>query len=204
MNSVFNALPVQDLARTGALPTAKPLSHIGSQDSAVHLLTDFSEQSSSVLSSDMSVSEAKLWMRLADTCFKVVENQAGDCLGILAIEDVNGEKAMSVANRQGVALKDLRVRDIMRSVSELPAIHYRDLRAATVGDLVSTFREVHEEFLLVLDHDRHHPSRSYLRGLICARAPKSSIIEKTEASQPKNRIESMELSRDTVYDFSHP
>jgi len=122
MNSVFNALPVQDLGRTGALPTAKPLSHIGSEDSAVHLLTDFSEQRLSVLSSDMSVSEARLWMRLADTSFKVVENQAGDCLGILAIEDVNGEKAMSVAHRQGVPLKDVRVRDIMRAANQRPVL----------------------------------------------------------------------------------
>ncbi|AXS83982.1 MULTISPECIES: hypothetical protein [Marinobacter] len=169
MNSVFNALPVRDLARTGALPTAKPLSHIGREDSAVHLLTDFAEQKLSELNSDMSVSEARLWMKLADNSFKVVENQAGDCLGILAIEDVNGEKPMSVASRQGVALKDLRVRDIMRPISDLPAIHYRDLRAATVGDLVSTFREVREEYLLVLDDDRHQQSRSYLRGLVYAR-----------------------------------
>lgn len=168
MNNVFSALPVRNLARIGALATAKPLSHIGSEDSAVHLLTDFSEQRLSVLNSDMSVSEAKLWMRLADTSFKVVENQAGDCLGILAIEDVNGEKAMSLANRQGVPMKDVRVRDIMRPISELPAIHYRDLRAATVGDLVSTFREVHQGYLLVLDDDRHEPSRTYLRGLVCA------------------------------------
>ncbi|WP_227519221.1 hypothetical protein [Marinobacter sp. es.042] len=107
-------------------------------------------------------------MKLADTYFKVVEDKAGDCLGILTIEDVNGEKAMSVAHRQGVPLKDVRVRDIMRPISELPAIHYQDLRAATVGDLVSTFREVHEGYLLVLDDDRHQPSRSYLRGLVCA------------------------------------
>jgi hypothetical protein len=169
MNTAFNALPVQELARTGALPTAKPLSQIGSEDSAVHLLNDFAEQKRSVLNSDMSVSEARLWLKLADTSFKIVENQAGDCLGILAIEDVSGEKPMSLAHRQGVALKDLRVRDIMRPVSALPAIHYRDLRVATVGDLVNTFREVHEEFLLVLDNDRQQPSRSYLRGLVSAR-----------------------------------
>ncbi|GAA0847053.1 hypothetical protein GCM10009113_22770 [Marinobacter szutsaonensis] len=169
MNSVFSALPVQDLARTGAITTAKPLSHIGSDDSAVHLLTDFTEQKVPSLSSDMSVSEARLWMKLADTSMKLVENQVGDCLGIITIEDVNGEKPMMLANRQGAALKDLRVRDIMRPLSELPAIHYRDLRAATVGDLVSTFREVHEEYLLVLDDDRNHPSRNYLRGLVRAR-----------------------------------
>lgn len=169
MNTVFNALPVQDLARTGAITTTKTQSQIGSDDSAVHLLTDFSEQNPPSLSSDMSVSEARLWMKLADTPIKLVENQVGDCLGILTIEDVNGEKPLKVANRQGVALKDLRVRDIMRPLSELPAIHYRDLRAATVGDLVSTFREVHEEYLLVLDDDRKHPPGRYLRGLIRAR-----------------------------------
>lgn len=169
MNSVFSALPVQDLARTAAITTAKPLSHIGSDDSAVHLLTDFAEQKVPSLSSDMPVSEARLWMKLADTPLKLVENQVGDCLGIITIEDVNGEKPMMLANRQGVALKDLRVRDIMRPLSELPAIYYRDLRAATVGDLVSTFREVHEEYLLVLDDDRQHPSQTYLRGLVRAR-----------------------------------
>ena len=168
MNSVFTALPVQDLARTGALPTAKPLSRVGADDSAVHLLTDFAEQQLSALNSDMAVSEARLWMKLVDTAFKGVENQAGDCLGIPAIEDVSGEKPMSLANRQGVALKDLRVRDIMRPISELPAIHYRDFRTATVGDLVSTFREIHEEYLLVLEDDRQQPARSCLRGLVCA------------------------------------
>ena len=94
MNSVFNALPVRDLARTGALPTAKPLSHIGSEDSAVHLLTDFSERRLSELNSDMSVSEARLWMKLADTPFKVVENQAGGKGGGVAVR-VIPRKAMS-------------------------------------------------------------------------------------------------------------
>jgi hypothetical protein len=76
---------------------------------------------------------------------------------------------MMVANRQGAALRDIHVRDIMRPLSEIPAIHYRDLRAATVGDLVSTFQEVHEEYLMVLDDDRQHPGQTYLRGLLVAR-----------------------------------
>ncbi|KEF29997.1 MAG: hypothetical protein EP339_11125 [Gammaproteobacteria bacterium] len=169
MNNEFNALPVQDLARTGAISTAKPVAQIGSDDSAVHLLKDFAEQRPPSLSSTMPVSEARLWMRLADTPIKLVENQTGDCIGILTIHDVNGEKPMMAANRQGTAIPEIRVRDIMRPLSELPAIHYRDLRAATVGDLVSTFREVHEEYLLVLDDDWNNPSQTYLRGLIGAR-----------------------------------
>lgn len=169
MSKVFHALPVQDMVRIGSIATAKPMAHIGSDDSAIHLLTDFTEHKVPALSSNMSVSEARLWMKLADTPVKLVENQAGDCLGLLTIQDVNSERPMMLANRYGVALDDLRVRDIMRPLSELPAIHYRDLRRATVGDLVNTFRDVHEEYLLVLDDDRQHPPRTYLRGLISAR-----------------------------------
>jgi hypothetical protein len=60
------------------------------------------------LSSNLSVSEARLWMKLADTPVKLVENQAGDCLGLLTIQDVNSERPMMLANRYGVALDDLR------------------------------------------------------------------------------------------------
>ncbi|WP_336367599.1 hypothetical protein [Marinobacter sp. C2H3] len=168
MNSLFSPLPVQDLTRTSAMTTARPQSRIGLEDAAVHVMTDYAENKPATLASDMMVSEARLWMRLADTPIKLVENQAGDCIGILTIQDVNGEKPMVVANRQGVALRDVRVRDIMRALGDLPAIHYRDLRAATIGDLVRTFEDVHEEYLMVLD-DRQSTGQDYLRGLIAAR-----------------------------------
>ncbi|NVD34181.1 hypothetical protein [Marinobacter lutaoensis] len=108
MSKVFHALPVQDMVRIGSIATAKPMAHIGSDDSAIHLLTDFTEHKVPALSSNLSVSEARLWMKLADTPVKLVENQAGDCLGLLTIQDVNSERPMMLANRYGVALDDLR------------------------------------------------------------------------------------------------
>jgi len=169
MNTVFNALPVHEMARTGVIRSVKPLAQIGSEDSAVHLLKDFSEHRPPSIDSELPVPEARLRMKLADTSIKLVEDPSGNCLGVLTIEDVSGEKPLTIANRQGVALRDLRVRDIMRPLEELPAIRYRDLKAATVGDLVSTFQEIHEEYLLVLDADRQQPLESYLRGLVDAR-----------------------------------
>lgn len=174
MSKHFNALPVCDLGRTYSLATVQPAPNIGSNDSAVHLLTDFCERRPPALNSDMSVSEARLWMKMADTAFKLVENGAGECVGVITIADINGELPLSLANRRGVSPGEIRVKDIMNPLSSLPAIHYRDLCRATVGDLVNTFRSVNEEYLLVVDDDRQHEGEQYLRGIVSA----SQLVEK--------------------------
>lgn len=174
MNNHFHALPVRDLGHTYSLATVRPSYNIGSNDSAIHLLTDFCERRPPALNADMSISEARLWMKMADTAFKLVENGDSECVGVITIADINGELPLSLANRRGVSPGDIRVKDIMTPLSSLPAIHYRDLCRASVGDLVSTFRSVHEEYLLVVDDDRDHPGRQYLRGIV----PASELVEK--------------------------
>ncbi|AOY89238.1 hypothetical protein BKP64_14260 [Marinobacter salinus] len=174
MSKQFHALPVRDLGRTYSLATVQPAYNIGSGDSAVHLLTDFCQRRPPALNSDMNISEARLWMKMADTAFKLVENGAGECVGMITIADINGELPLSLANRRGVAPGDIRVKDIMSPLSSLPATHYKDLARATIGDLVSTFRAVHEEYILVVDNDRYHEGEQYLRGVISA----AQLVEK--------------------------
>ncbi|MBW7471992.1 CBS domain-containing protein [Marinobacter sp. F4218] len=173
MSKHFHAIPVRDLGRTHSLATLQPAYNIGSNDSAVHLLTDFRARRPPALNSDMSVSEARLWMKMADTAFKLVENGVNECVGVITIADINGELPLSLANRRGVLPGEIRVRDIMTPLSSLPAIHYQDLCRASVGDLVSTFRSVHEEYLLVVDDDQNNAGEQYLRGIVSA----SQLVE---------------------------
>jgi CBS domain-containing protein len=168
MNKQFNTLPVQDLARTYSLATAHPAYSIGSNDSAVHLLVDFCQRRPAALRSDMNVTEARLWMKMADTAFKLVENVAGECVGVITVADINGEQSLSLAHRRGISVGDIQVKDIMCPLSSLPATHYRDLCSATAGDLVCTFQAVHHEYILVVDDDRHHEGQHYLRGIVSA------------------------------------
>lgn len=168
MNKQFNMLPVRDLARTYSLATAQPTYTIGSNDSAVHLLIDFSQHKPTPLSSDMNITEARLWMKMADTAFKLVENAAGECVGVITVTDINGEQALGLAHRRGIPAGDIQVKDIMCPLSSLPATHYQDLCSATAGDLVSTFQAVHHEYILVVDDDRHHEGVQYLRGIVSA------------------------------------
>lgn len=168
MNKQFNTLPVRDMARTYSLATARPAYTIESSDSAVHLLIDFCQRRPAALSSDMNITEARLWMKMADTAFKLVENAAGECVGVITIEDINGEQALSLAHRRGILAGEILVKDIMCPLSELPATHYQDLCHATAGDLVSTFQDVHHEYILVVDDDRQHEGAQYLRGIVAA------------------------------------
>lgn len=168
MNKQFNTLPVRDLARTYSLATAQPAYTIDSNDSAMHLLIDFNQQKLTPLSSDMGITEAKLWMKMADTAFKLVENAVGECVGVITIADINGEQPLSLAHRRGILAGDIQVKDIMCPLSSLPATHYQDLCSATAGDLASTFQAVHHEYILVIDDDRHHEGAQYLRGIVSA------------------------------------
>ena len=168
MSNSFDELPVRDLGRTYSMPTAMPAGNLSSGDSAVHLLIDFCQRRPPAISSDMGVSEARLWMKMADTTFKLVQNSAGDCTGIITIADVHGERPLSLANRRGDSLGEIRVKDVMTPLSRLPATHYRDLCKATAADLVNSFRSAGEQFILVLDDNGSSPETQCLRGLISA------------------------------------
>ncbi|HTN33817.1 MAG TPA: CBS domain-containing protein [Marinobacter sp.] len=173
MDKQFHTLPVRDLARTYSLATAQPTYCISPNDSAVHMLTDFCQHKPVALSSDMNVTEARLWMKMADTAFKLVENAAGECVGIITVADINGEQPLSLAHRRGVSAGEIQVKDLMCPLSNLPATSYQDLCNATAGDLINTFQAVHHEYILVVDDDRHHAGAQYLRGII----PAAQLIE---------------------------
>ncbi len=168
MNNAIDELPVLDLGRTYSMPTAMPAGNIAAGDSAVHMLVDFSQRRPPSISADMGVSEARLWMKMADTTFKLVENSAGDCIGIITIADVHGERPLSLAHRRGDSLGEIRVKDVMTPLSRLPATHYRDLCKASVGDLVNSFRSAGEQFILVLDNSESSREVTFLRGLVSA------------------------------------
>ncbi len=173
MSHSFDQLPVQDLGRTYSMSTTMPAGNLSSSDSAVHLLIDFCQRRPPAISSDMGVSEARLWMKMADTTFKLVQNSVGDCIGIITIADVHGERPLSLANRRGDSLGEIRVKDVMTPLSRLPATHYRDLCKATAGDLVNSFRSAGVPFILVLD-DSSSEEAPRLRGLVSA----AELVEK--------------------------
>ncbi|UDL06395.1 CBS domain-containing protein [Marinobacter sp. CA1] len=144
------------LTATAAQPSAaivQPGSHLELtlDDPALILMTDFRQQAPSVIDHDLSVGDARVRMKLADVALKLVVNRSGDCIGLIALKDVLGKRAMARAHQMGRPLEEVRVPDIMQPLSSLPLVRLADLERASVGDVVATFQHQHAEHLVVTD-----------------------------------------------------
>lgn len=166
MNHRYHALRLYNLSGTSAVHGVEPSLNLDVSDSATRLLNDFRNRKPAVLLAQLSVPEARQRMNLSDTAIKLVVNAAGDYVGVITVGALNSEQPLGLASRRGVKAKDILVQDIMIPITHLPAIHYRDLLEASVGELVSTFNDTHKPCLLVMDEDQDQDVA--LRGMILA------------------------------------
>lgn len=166
MSNQFQSLRLRSLNGTYSIHGLEPSLNLDVQDSAIHLLTDFLTRKPPVMDSQLSVPEARSRMNQADTAIKLVVNAEGDYVGVISLDVLNGEVPLGLAARRGVTASDILVQDIMIRINDLPAIHYRDLIEASVGELVSTFDKTHKPCLLIMDDDQE--GRVALRGMVLA------------------------------------
>lgn len=166
MNHRYHALRLCNLSGTSAVHGVEPSLNLDVTDSATRLLNDFRNRKPAVLLAQLSVPEARQRMNLSDTAIKLVVNASGDYVGVITVGALNSEQPLGLASRRGVKAKDILVQDIMIPITHLPAIHYRDLLEASVGELVSTFNDTHKPCLLVMDEDQDQDVA--LRGMILA------------------------------------
>jgi hypothetical protein len=70
--------------------------------------------------------------------------------GLVTASDLLGDKPVRLMNQRKVHRGDLSITDVMTKLSELDALDYNELKDATVGDVVDTFKRVQHTHLLVV------------------------------------------------------
>jgi Mg2+/Co2+ transporter CorC len=143
----------------------RPLS---GEDAAIELLRDFTCDDPLTIRSALGVQEAKEKLYSSDSTFSVVINRDDDVVGILALKDLIGSWPLSLASQRGGSIADIAVQDVMRPIWSLPAITYSQLQDLKIGELVSSFNELHSDYLLVQDAGISEASESFVRGLLSA------------------------------------
>jgi CBS domain-containing protein len=70
--------------------------------------------------------------------------------GLVTAADLLGDKPVRLMTQLKVQRNALSVTDVMTRLSELDALDYNELKDATVGDVISTFKRVGRTHLLVV------------------------------------------------------
>lgn len=81
--------------------------------------------------------------------YALVLNLADELVGVLALRDLHGRKAVQKAHDLNLAHDDLSVDYLMTPIQYLPVISQSQLDSAQIGDVVATLQSSGHDFLLV-------------------------------------------------------
>lgn len=122
--------------------------------------------------------------------YALVLNAADDLVGVLALRDLHGRKAVKKARDLNLAHDDLSVDYLMTPIDQLPVITRAQLDSAKIGDVVATLQSSGYDFLLVQD-----------QGKLVAIVASLNIVQRTgESVQVRHHTDSF---ADLLYAVKH-
>lgn len=132
---------------------------------ALEVMTDLTTVKAATVNPSMTLRQAEQTMIYLGvrTLFVVSEMPAIE--GLVTSTDLHGNRQMRLVQQRNIRYEELCVADVMAALSELDAIDYEDMKAATVGNVVATLRRHGRNHLLVSEVAPGE-QRQRLRGVI--------------------------------------
>lgn len=129
---------------------------------ALSIFTDFKQFMPLVIDSSAKAVELEDLMKKSHVRMKLVLGSDQNFIGIVALNDLSEQKILAKVTKDQPR-EEIPVTDFMRHRSTLKAFAFEELCNATVGDVVETLRDNHQQHCLVIDKKNHE-----IRGLISA------------------------------------
>jgi len=164
MNNDFSEQP--KIRTTGVLPMRRPAEYqeLRSNDSALHVMTDFTTKIAITVAPDRQIDAALTDMtRLSVRAMLVLRDDR--VIGLITSYDIEGPRPLRFAERPDVrSREDIRVGDIMTEWDDLPTLDWHTVQTARISDVLEIFEGVGVMHLLVVETDEH--GAEVVRGLI--------------------------------------
>ncbi|GAB2678091.1 CBS domain-containing protein [Aliiglaciecola sp. 3_MG-2023] len=129
---------------------------------ALSIFTDFKKFTPLVIDASTKAVELEGLMKRSHVRMELVLDSEQNFIGIVSLSDISEQRILAKVTKNQPR-EEITVTDFMRSKNSLKAFSYEDLRAASVGDVVETLRDNHQQHCLVIDKSNHE-----IRGLISA------------------------------------
>jgi len=140
--------------------------HVGLDDPATSVMTDFSIVTVYTISAMETIEAARAKMIHQAVRLLLVVDDMHAILGLVTATDLTSEKPMQIIQSQGIRHNDVLVKDIMTTRDRLQVLCVDDVQKATVGDIVATLQAHGRLHALVAD--RANDRSQVLRGMFSA------------------------------------
>lgn len=135
---------------------------ISGDSPATVVFTDFKVFEPLVIDASSSAVDAETMMRRSHVRLKLVIDEHGSFVGVIALEDLSSSEIIKkVAN--GYNREELQVADMMRKRQDLKVFDYSDLEVMSVNDVLVVLKQFGHQHCLVVEREKHQ-----IRGVISA------------------------------------
>lgn len=118
---------------------------------ALAVMTDLRQIPAATIDLEAPLDAANRFMIRRGVRLLLVTDDDRRVLGLIAANDILGEKPVQFALDRGIKRQEIRVRDIMTPVERLEVLLYADLVHAEVGHVVATLKHSGRQHALVTD-----------------------------------------------------
>ena len=164
---------------------------VGFDDPAQSVMTDLKQVSAVLIRPGDSIDEANQRMIQRGVRLLLVVDENRRVVGIIASDDVLGEKPLQMIAERGCRHEDILVRDIMTPPHRLEVLHLSDAHNAKVGHIVATLKKSGRQHAVVVEVG--HDGKQTVRGLFSATQIARQLgvaIQTSEIARTFSEIES--------------
>ena len=158
---------------TFAIETLTPIAQVGpwapppvsAASPALEVMTDLTRVKAATTRPGATLAEAEQIMIHQGVRMLFVVDELPDFVGLVTTTDLYGDKAVQLVHDRKQHRDELTVADVMTPLASLDAIDYDAVRAATVGNLVATLKQVRRRHLLIVQSTSDEGPRR-VRGIV--------------------------------------
>lgn len=157
------------LIPTIQLPTGVSYSHpslsallLHLEDPALEAMQDLQKANAFTILGSAPISEAELEMKVSHSHLLLVVDETEAVVGLLASEDLLGERPLRVAKERKIKRAEILVRMVMTPREKIIVFPLDELKYAKVGQVVNTLHHLHQHYALVIEE--LSPEKKNVRG----------------------------------------
>ena len=165
MNNKHKVLPHYSIEQ-GAIVDRRMINRptdVSLDDSAIQVMTDLNEITPFKIEPTATIDAANVKMIACGVRLLFVTDTENNLLGIVTAKDILGEKPVMYLQEHGGKREDIIVQDIMTPKAKLDVLRFKDIKRATVGDVIETLKTLGRQHTLV--EEITEKGSSVIRGI---------------------------------------
>lgn len=135
------------------------------EDPALAVMRDFHQNRPNTINVHVSMDEAVNEMKVTNCHLLMVVDDNHNLLGIIASEDLLGEKPIQLLNESRMERHAITVGKLMTPINDVAIFHLDSIERARVGNVVATMKSLGSHYALVIDSTRSDQDPA-IRGLL--------------------------------------